>query len=78
MQESVSRGLKPSLGRVLMSGLKPGPISEAKATARTRFVRGLCVDAALLLDLFHDYFYVDVAGGAEDVDGAEHEGFVES
>jgi len=35
MKESVSRGLKPSLGRVEMSGLKPGPISEAKTTART-------------------------------------------
>jgi len=35
MQESVSRGLKPSLGRVEMSGLKPGPISKAKTTART-------------------------------------------
>jgi len=36
MNESVSRGLKPSLGRVLMSGLKPGPISE---TTANRFVR---------------------------------------
>jgi len=33
MKESVSQGLKPNLGRGLMSGLKPGPISGTKATA---------------------------------------------
>ena len=35
-KESVSRRLKPSLGRGLMSGLKPGPISEARTTARVQ------------------------------------------
>jgi uncharacterized protein YbbC (DUF1343 family)/CubicO group peptidase (beta-lactamase class C family) len=34
---SVSRGLKPVSGQVLMSGLKPGPISEAKTNTSTDF-----------------------------------------
>ena len=33
-QESMSQGLKPILWWPLMSGLKPGPISETTATAK--------------------------------------------
>ena len=39
-KESVSQGLKPVLGWVLMSGLKSGPISGATATATTATARG--------------------------------------
>jgi hypothetical protein len=34
-QESMSQGLKPKFWLLRMSGLKPGPISEATTTATT-------------------------------------------
>jgi len=36
MEESVSRGLKPGLGWVEVSGLKPGPISKAKTKSKNK------------------------------------------
>jgi len=37
IEEGIPQGLKPELWRAEMPGLKPRPISEAKATQKVRF-----------------------------------------